>query len=244
MSHIQSTLSDGVLSILMTRVDKKNALTLEMYRQLGELLHSAEQDSQVRVVTISGGPECFCAGNDLRDFLSSGELNAEHPVVNFLQVIRSFKKPIIAGVAGFAVGIGTTLLLHCDLIYAAPTAQFQLPFAALGLCPEGGSSILLPNIVGYHKAAEMLLFGEQFDAHKAHQWGIVNAVIDGQPIDDYILARAQALAKLPFESVCETKRLLKSQQQQVAQVMDAEIAAFERLLHSDTCQRIIKQLVG
>ena len=154
MTHIQSTFNNSILSIVLDRAEKKNALTLQMYGQLTDLLTNAAQDDSIHVVTICGSEDCFSAGNDLSDFVSTDGLNDEHPVVQFLKTIATFEKPIIAGVAGFAVGIGTTLLLHCDMVYARDNAVFRLPFVNLGLCPEGASSLLLPNLAGYHKAAD------------------------------------------------------------------------------------------
>lgn len=244
MSHIQSVIDKQVMRITIARLDKKNALTLEMYHQLAVLLLSAKDDPEVSVVTLTGGPDCFSAGNDLHDFVSAGVLDDEHPVVNFLQVIATFDKPIIAGVAGYAVGIGTTMLLHCDLIYAAPDARFQLPFVQLGLCPEGASSYILPKIMGYHKAAELLLFGEMFDAQAALEFGLVNRIVHEFPIDQFIEQRALQLAQLPQASVLQTKRLLKGDKDSMLESMDNEIVEFGRLLHSDTCQQIIKKLLG
>jgi enoyl-CoA hydratase/carnithine racemase len=188
--HIIWNISDKVLSITLNRLDKKNALTLQMYRQLSGLLIKAADDEAVGVVTITGGESCFSAGNDLHDFLSAGLLDDNHPVVQFLQIIAAFKKPLIAGVSGYAVGIGTTLLMHCDLVYATEQAIFQLPFVQLGLCPEGASSLILPNLMGYHKAAELLLFGEPFGPAKALECSMINDIIRDQPITQFIAQRA------------------------------------------------------
>lgn len=243
-SAILSQVTDKVLAITLNRIDKKNALTLQMYRQLCALLIDAGRNDAIRVVTISGGQDCFSAGNDLHDFLSAGLLDDDHPVVQFLQVIAAFEKPLIAGVSGYAVGIGTTMLMHCDLVYATDAAIFQLPFAQLGLCPEGASSLLLPNLMGYHKAAELLMFGEPFGPDTALAFGMINAVVNDQPIIAYIAKRAAQLAKLPSESIRETKRLLKLNHGEVVQRMDQEIVAFGRLLHSDACQAMIKKVLG
>lgn len=244
MEHITSCIDGRVLAITIDRPEKKNALTLAMYSRLAELLNEAQLNNDIHVVTICGSNGCFSAGNDLHDFLSAGKLDENHPVVNFLLVISSFKKPIIAGVSGYAVGIGTTMLMHCDLVYAAPDAQFQLPFVHLGLCPEAASSLILPNLMGYHKAAELLMFGDMFGADKAHQCGMINDVVRDNPINDYVAKRAAHLAKLPFESVLETKRLLKANGNQVLDTMKKEINVFDRLLHGPDCQRIIKKMVG
>lgn len=243
-STIISQVTNKVLAITLNRLEKKNALTLQMYRQLTALLIEAGHNPDIAVVTITGGQDCFSAGNDLHDFMSAGLLDDDHPVVQFLQVIAVFEKPIIAGVSGYAVGIGTTMLMHCDLVYATDAAKFQLPFVQLGLCPEGASSLLLPNLMGYHKAAELLLFGEAFGPAKALECGMINSIINDQPISDYIAQRAQTLAQLPSESVFETKRLLKLNHNETIDRMDEEIITFGRLLHGDVCQGIIKKIMA
>ncbi|MFT4927906.1 MAG: enoyl-CoA hydratase/carnithine racemase [Phenylobacterium sp.] len=243
-SHVLSQVTNKVLAITFNRPDKKHALTLQMYRQLATLLIDAGGNDEISVVTITGGQDCFSAGNDLRDFLSAGLLDDAHPVVQFLQVIAAFEKPIIAGVSGYAVGIGTTLLMHCDLVYATDAAKFRLPFVPLGLCPEGGSSLILPGMMGHQKAAELLMFGEFFSPATALGCGLINDIINDQPIEQYIAGRAEQLSQLPTESVLETKRLLKHNHTQVIETIDEEIIAFSRLMHSDECQAIIKKVLG
>ena len=243
MSHVLSTIDGAVMAITLNREDKKNALTLAMYSRLSECLLAAEQDDAIKVITLTGSETCFSAGNDLADFVNAGVLDDDHPVVRFLQIISTVKKPIIAGVAGHAVGIGTTMLMHCDLVYAAQNATFQLPFVPLGLCPEAASSLILPNLMGYHRAAELLLFGEPFDADHALQCGMINKVLNTGEVTAHVGARARQLSKLPHESVLETKRLLKENHDHVMAVMDEEIISFGRLLHSETCQAIIGGLL-
>jgi enoyl-CoA hydratase/carnithine racemase len=244
MSHIESAVKGNIFEITINRPDKKNALTLQMYQQLAQSLKEANVNDDIHVVTITGGESCFSSGNDLADFVSAGLLDDSHPVVQFLKTIAAFKKPIIAGVSGYAVGIGTTLLMHCDLVYALDSAVFQLPFVPLGLCPEAASSLILPNLMGYHKAAELLMFGEKFSAQKALENGMINAIIKDQLIADYIQGRAERLAALPQESVIETKRLLKGNHEQVMAVMGKEIVSFGRLLQGAVCQGIIKSFIG
>ena len=193
---ILSNREGGILTLTFNRLDKKNAITRAMYTTLAEALEVATADDTVRVVVIQGDPTCFTAGNDLLDFLSNPPdmtPGAEPaPVVRFLDILRDFPKPLIAAVAGPAVGIGTTLLLHCDLVYAADNAAFSLPFVNLGLCPEAGSSLLLPQLVGYQRAAEKLLFGEPFSAEDALDMGLVNRVLppsEGSPNNSFSAAR-------------------------------------------------------
>jgi enoyl-CoA hydratase/carnithine racemase len=168
---------DRIARIEINRPDKKNALTVAMYRAMADAVAAAEADPQVRVILIHGRADCFCAGNDLKDFLEQPPHGEGAPVSQFLQRIAVAKKPLIAAVGGPAVGIGTTMLLHCDLVYAAPETRFQLPFVTLGLVPEAASSYLLPKIAGYHRAAELLLLGKPFTAQAALAAGIVTEII-------------------------------------------------------------------
>jgi enoyl-CoA hydratase/carnithine racemase len=206
--HIVVSLQDRVLSIRLDRLEKKNALTRGMYLGMIEALQQAEADTNVRVVLISGTPECFTAGNDLMDFAAAkpGETS---PAITYLQALAAAQKPVIAAVGGVAVGIGTTMLLHCDLVYSATDARFQLPFVNLGLCPEAGSSVMLPELMGHRRAAELLFFGEPFNAEAAHAMGIVNAVVPGSELLATAMAKAQILAEKPPSALRITKALLK-----------------------------------
>lgn len=249
MSEILSSQCDGVLAIQFNREAKKNALTLAMYSRMVELLEIAANDKSIRVVTITGSDACFSAGNDLADFLTAGDLNESHPVIQFLMAIRAFEKPIITGVAGHAVGIGTTMLFHCDMVYASDNAKFQLPFSLLGLCPEAGASLLMPLMMGHVKASELLLFGEPFDAYYADKVGIVTKVMDDSEQDqnsvvEYVAIRAKQLAKLPTDSIVTSKKLLKqAQSTALYDTMDREIVDFDRLLKSDTCKKRVAAML-
>lgn len=226
---------DGVFRIEIRRPDKKNALTTAMYTALADALDAAERDATVRVIVIHGQPGMFTAGNDLGDFLANPPLqeNPPPPVFRFLDTFSSLKKPFIAAVSGVAVGVGTTLLLHCDLVYAGTSARFQLPFVSLGLCPEAASSLLLPALAGHARAAEMLLLCEPFDAAKAREVGLVNAVLPDEQVVEHALAQARKLAALPTASVKLTKQMLKSAQQAlIAQTMQSEVRHFKERLVS------------
>src|SRR6185503_789581 len=210
--------------------EKKNAITTEMYAQLGEALARADADAQVRAVLIHGSRDCFTAGNDLGDFLKR-PAGATSPAWRFFEVLPSLQKPAVAAVAGPAVGIGTTMLLHCDFVYAAPSARFQLPFVPLGIVPGFGSTYLLPLVSGYQRAAELLLLGQPFTAEKAVQAGIVTAIADDP------LAKAEETAKtlaaLAPESLRLTKRLLKSAHAKaVRETIDEETKIFRERLAS------------
>lgn len=234
---IHTSNTQGVLTISLSRPEKKNALSAQMYRDLTAALIAAAVDPAIHVVVLQGQTDCFCAGNDLADFIQGGALNHEHPTVMFLHQLSQFEKPIIAAVAGLAIGIGTTALLHCDLVYAAPNCRFQMPFTALGLCPEAASSLLLPKLMGYQKAAQYLLLGEAFDSEEARQFGLVNQIIAPEQLFSTVAEKAAKLAALPTEAVQQSKKLLRQPQQiLVQQVLHQELAVFEHLLQSKACK--------
>lgn len=230
---IEASTADGIATITFNRPEKKNAITAAMYQALADALRHAQDDVSVRAILIAGLPEIFTAGNDLEDFLKRPPHGDESPVFQFLRAISTAEKPIVAAVRGAAVGVGTTMLLHCDLVFAGRGARFSMPFVNLGICPEAASSLLLPQMVGYRKAAELLLLGEAFGADDALAMGFVNAVLD----DDAVLAHAQKaaakLAALPASSIRTTKWLMKSEQgSDVAARMHKEGQAFREMLGS------------
>jgi enoyl-CoA hydratase/carnithine racemase len=231
MSHVLVETRDRVCRIELARPEKKNALTLAMYAALGDAFIAAEADAGVRAILIHGRPDCFCSGNDLKDFLERPQHADDLPAARFLRAISTAKKPIVALVGGPAVGIGTTLLLHCDLVYATPGARFHLPFVPLGLVPEAGSSFLLPMLAGYQRAAELLLLGRPFDADKALAAGIVTEIIPESELLEYGRDAALGLAALPPAAVRLTKELMKRPQREaVAAQLGEELRLFgERL---------------
>jgi len=231
--HIHTETRDRIAHIELRRLDKKNALTADMYQAMADALRAAESDAQVRVVLIHGSAECFCAGNDLKDFLEKPPHGDDSPVFQFLLAISSATKPIVAAVGGPAVGIGTTMLLHCDLVYAAADARFQLPFVPLGITPEASSSLLLPMGAGFQRAAELLLLGQPFDAAKAHGAGFVTEVVDKTAVLERARAAAAQLAALPPTSVRLTKSLMKRRHAQAVQEhMHLESLTFRERLGS------------
>ncbi len=217
MSNILTEAKDGILRIEIDRPDKKNALTAAMYQAMADAIKAAEADGKVRVVLIHGKSDLFTAGNDLQDFLDNPPRDDKQPVFQFLYGISQAQKPIVAAVAGAAVGIGTTMLLHCDLVYAAPNARLQLPFVNLGLVPEAASSLLLPALIGYQRAAELLLLGEPFSAQKAKEIGLVTEVIPESELLSTAMAQARKLAGKPAASLRLTKRLMKQGQMAAVQ---------------------------
>jgi enoyl-CoA hydratase/carnithine racemase len=205
---ILSKVEDRIARVELARPEKKNALTGEMYEQLAAALAAADADPQVRAILLHGTQDCFTAGNDLHDFLKR-PAGAQPPVVALFKVLPNLAKPIVAAVGGPAVGIGSTMLLHCDLVYAADNARFQLPFVPLGIVPEFASTYLLPLLAGYQRAAELLLLGQPFTAEKARDVGLVTEVVPTANLFSKAREAAQALAALPPESLRLTKRLLK-----------------------------------
>lgn len=233
MDQIITEKRDGILRVEINRPDKKNALTAAMYQAMADALTAAEADAKVRVVLIHGKSDLFTAGNDLQDFLDNPPRGEDGPAFQFLRNISRAQKPIVAAVAGAAVGIGTTMLLHCDLVYAAPNTRLQLPFVSLGLVPEAASSLLLPALVGYQRAAELLLLGEPFSAQTAKEIGLVTEVVPEEVLLETALAQAKKLAQKPAASVRLTKQLMKrSFAAAMAQQMELEIGHFGELLGS------------
>jgi len=220
--------------VRLARPEKKNALTAEMYDLLTQALRDAATTDSVRAVLLIGAPGVFTAGNDLSDFLQHPPAGEESPVFRFLEVLSRFEKPLVAAVDGPAVGIGTTLLLHCDLVVAATSARFQLPFVKLGLVPEAASSLLLPRLAGLQRASEWLLLGEPFSAADAHAAGLVNRVVSADALEATALAFAEALAARPPEALRLSKKLLRAPlAADVQAVMDKESALFVERLASD-----------
>ena len=221
----------GVMTLTFHRVDKKNSITRAMYAALADALEAAAQDASVRVVVLQGDPTVFSAGNDIGDFLQQPPSSQDSPVFRFLRAIASFPKPVIAAVCGPAVGIGTTMLFHCDLVYAGDNAAFSMPFVNLGLCPEAASSLLAPQLLGYHRAAEALLLGEPFMAEAALEVGLVNRVVPPSECNALAQAQARKLAAKPLAALIETKRLMKAGQASEVQArMQEEGASFARLM--------------
>jgi len=231
MSDILTHIDAGVMTITFNRLDKKNSITSSMYAAMADAVAQAQADAAVKVVVFQGHETIFSAGNDIGDFLNQPPSTKESPVFRFLRGMATLEKPVLAAVAGPAVGIGTTMLFHCDLVYAGDNAAFSMPFVNLGLCPEAASSLLAPRMFGYHRAAEALLLGEPFFAEAAQEVGLVNRVVPPTEVNGYAQAQARKLAAKPLSSLIETKRLMKGgYQQEVLQKMDEEGQSFGRML--------------
>jgi len=205
-NHLQTTLTDRVLTIRLHRPSKRNALTLDMYTGIADLLNEASGDPSIRAVLLAGSPDCFTGGNDLIEGRIEG---LEGPHGRFMDALSRFPKPLIAAPSGIAVGVGVTLLFHCDLVYCGANTTFRVPFVPLAVCPEFGSTVLLPRIAGYHRACALLLTGESFDAATAKEFGFVNEILPNDQVEEFAQAKAAFIAAQPPSSVRATKMLLK-----------------------------------
>jgi enoyl-CoA hydratase/carnithine racemase len=236
MSQISEEQVGAVLVLKLNRAEKKNALTQEMYQTLATKINEAAGDFGVRCIVISSEGDSFTAGNDINDFANNPQMDEGSPVFNFLFAIHNFPKPLIAAVHGRAVGIGTTMLMHCDIVTANPNSVFSMPFVSLGLVAEGGSSYLFPRLVGHAKASEILLTGRSFTSDEAMQMGLINEISE----DHFGAAMkfANALAEQPPTAVINTKALLKSgSHEALNQVMRAEGELFRMAMDSDEAQQ-------
>lgn len=224
----------GIIEIHMDRPDKKNALTAAMYRAMTDALADASARPDIGVVLFAGRGDAFSAGNDLTDFTRGPE--GGQAAFEFIQAIAAFEKPIVAAVQGLAVGLGTTMLFHCDLVYAAPDARFIMPFVNLGLVPEAGSSLLAPAILGHAKAAAMLLLGDPMDAQTADQAGLISAIIPAADLLAHARSKAAALMAKPPQALAATRRLLRGDRSSLQARMAEEAALFATMLKSPEAQ--------
>lgn len=233
--HLLVDREPGLLTLRLNRLSKKNALTRAMYSAMAEVLNQADRDKSVRAVLITGGEQCFTSGNDVADFIQAppSDLNSSE-VFQFMRALFDFSKPVVAAVCGPAVGIGTTLLLHCDLVYVSRDAALKMPFVNLGLCPEYGSSLILPRLLGHARAAELLLLGQGFSGEQAAAWGIANqALEDGAAT----LAKAREMAlsfqRLAPSAVLDSKRLMRAPgRKELRRVIEEEGELFGQRLRS------------
>lgn len=240
---------DGeVLVATLNRPDKKNALTGAMYRALREALLTASADAHVGAVLVTGAGGAFCAGNDIGDFLAENRAQSEGaragPGGEFIRALARFDKPLLAAVEGAAVGVGTTFCLHCDLVYAAPSARFAMPFVNLGLVPEAGSSMLVPRRFGQGVASELLLLGETIDAARAREIGLVNEVVAAEALKAHALAKAKALADKPRAALLATRKLMRGDAEALYAHMEVELAAFAVALKSPEARAAFEAFAG
>ena len=240
MSQIVSELIDDVLRISINRPEKKNALTGAMYTALAEAVEHGEATDAVRVMLLHGNGDSFTAGNDLEDFLSNPWKGADvPPAVRFMLAVAHAKKPVIAAVQGSAVGIGVTILLHCDLVYAADNAKLMMPFVNLGIVPEAGSTVLIPALIGHQRAAELFMLSAPIIAQRAYELGLVNAVVPLEELMETAMGAAQALAEKPAAAIRQTKALMKkSGAAELDRAIREELQILAERLQSPECKGI------
>lgn len=230
---IRTVNTNGVAVIEIARPEKKNALTQAMYTAMAEAIVAADADAGIRAVLITGQPGIFTSGNDLEDFMQRPPQGEESPVFQFMKALVECGKPVVAAVTGGAIGIGTTMLLHCDLVYVSDEARLAMPFVTLGLVPEYASSLLIPQRVGNVKATEMLLLGEPFNGERAVEMGIANAVLPAAEVVNHARRMAERFNALPPGAVRESKSLMRrGQQALVRETIEAEAGIFARRLRS------------
>ncbi|MBB3197169.1 enoyl-CoA hydratase [Roseateles terrae] len=230
---IKSAIVNGVLTIEIARPEKKNALTRAMYQAMADALTAANDDKTVRAVLIQGQPAIFTSGNDIEDFMASPPRDEEAPVFQFMKAMIGCNKPIIAAVNGAAIGIGTTMLLHCDLVYVADDARLAMPFVSLGLVPEFGSSLIVPRLMGQRRAAEKLLLGDPFTGEQAVEYGIANSVLPAGEVVNYARRVAERFNSLPPTAVIESKKLMRrSSEEELLNTIQVEAEIFGARLRS------------
>lgn len=237
MSDILVTDQGPVRVIRMNRLDKKNALTLPMYSAMAAAIAGTVHDASVRCLMIAGGPDVFCAGNDIGDFVKAAQGGGlGQPILDFLHALVRCEKPVVAAVNGNAVGVGTTMLLHCDYVVAGDTARLSTPFVGLGLVPEAASSLVAPKLMGHARAFALLVMGLPLSAAEAKEAGIVNAVVAPDETDAAALAAAERIAALPAQGVLMSRRLMRGSADDVVKRIDEEAEAFKTRLQSQEAQ--------
>ncbi len=236
MAEIEISRSGAVLEMTLNRPAKKNALTSDMYRALIAGLVEAESDATIGAVLVRGAGGVFTAGNDIADFARAAQSGEELSAVAFVRKIAGFSKPIVAAVEGLAIGVGVTMLLHCDLIYVAPDARFSLPFVNLGLLPEAGSSLLLPRRVGMVRASAWLLLAESFDAEEALAAGLVNAIVTNETLVEFARGKAAALTAKPRAALLRARQFLRGDREEILACIEVELEAFSEALTTPLAQ--------
>ncbi len=247
--NIAVSIADGVQTIHIARPDKKNALTTAMYAAMADALAEGEASDEVRVHLFRGEPGAFSAGNDIVDFLAAAQgMSLGKEVVTFLKALATADKPLVAAVDGLAIGVGTTMLLHCDLVYASPRSVFRTPFLDLGLVPEAGSSLLAPRLMGHARAFELLCLGEAFDAARAEAAGIINRILAEGEVEAAAFASAKALAAKPRQALAAARRLVatggSATREELMARIDEEVALFAERLASDEARLAFAAFLG
>ena len=234
---IRTAILNGVATIEIARPEKKNAITQAMYRAMAEALDAAVADNAVRAVLLTGQPGIFTSGNDIEDFMQRPADGSESPAFVFMRALIGCDKPVVAAVTGAAIGIGTTLLLHCDFVYVSDEARLAMPFVSLGLVPEFGSSLIVPQLMGNARAAEKLLLGDPFTGADAVEAGIANAVLPATEVVNHARRIAERFNALPPGAVRETKRLMRrARNAATLETIAVEGAVFAKRLRSPEAQ--------
>jgi enoyl-CoA hydratase/carnithine racemase len=243
--HVIVTDDEPIRILRLNRPDKRNALTDAMYETLSEALENAAVSKSIRCVVITGGSEAFTAGADLNDFLHAAQhMEGLRPqTMRFLHRIAHAGKPLVAAVEGVAIGIGTTMLLHCDYVVAAIDARFSTPFAALGLVPEAGSSLLMPRLMGTRRAFELLVMGRPLGADDAKAVGLVNEIVPAGEVEPEALKAARQIAALPAEAVAASRRLIRGSAAEIVRRIDEESEIFKRRLKSDEAKAAFEAFI-
>jgi enoyl-CoA hydratase/carnithine racemase len=254
--------ADQVLRITLNRPTRKNALNAEMYQALADIFHAGAAADNIKVILLQGSEDCFCSGNDLEDFFAPNVNGAQvnqglsavassllederSPLLAFMRELLYCDKPVVASVSGPAVGIAATLLLHCDLVYAAESATLKFPFVPLGLCPEFASTWLLPERIGMQRAAQCFYFGETIAAQRAFEWGLVNEVFTAQELQQQVWQKCLQLTRMPTEAMRATKHLLKqSMRETTPTVIESERRYFVRGLQSPEFAAVVQQFLN
>ncbi len=237
--HIEISRQNTVQIIRMNRPDKKNALNRDMYRAMADALNKGNSDDDIRCNLFLGLAEVFTAGNDIMDFMQAAQGSASlgDDVLAFLRAIITVEKPMLAGVDGLAIGVGTTMLLHCDLVLASPRARFKTPFLDLGLLPEAASTLLAPKMMGYKKSFELLAMGEEFSPQQATDTGLVSRVVDGENFEQEVIVTANRVASRPPEAMAISRRLMRGDRNIILARMEEEASMFGERMKSKEAQQ-------
>jgi enoyl-CoA hydratase/carnithine racemase len=246
MTDVLVTDDGPIRTVRMQRPEKKNALTLAMYDTMAAALERANTEAAIRCVIIAGLPGAFCAGNDLADFLAAASHGTTigPPILRFLYALARSEKPLVAAVGGVAVGVGTTMLLHCDHVVAAAEAKLSTPFVSLGVVPEAASSLIAPRLMGHARAFSLLVMGQSLSAHEAQNAGLVNTVVPAADVEAQALAAARHIAALPHEAVLASRRLLRGSPKEIIARIDEEAAEFKRRLASPESQAALRAFLS
>lgn len=243
-TDIEFTIDNGVARIVLNRPDKLNAIRIKTYRELIEAFRDADDSASCKVILLEGAGNTFTAGNDLEDLLDGDPREVMECVQTIFEVVSGVQKVVVAAIEGVAVGIGTTILLHCDMAFAASNVRFRLPFANIGVCPEGGSSVFLPQAIGQKAARELLLTGRFFSAEEAEKWGLINALTEPGEASSRASQSIELLLQQPVGSLLVTKKLMGGSHASVEKIVAAELVQFQELLQSEATRARLNKLVG